>query len=265
MNGVTPIVRSSGDRQFVTTTSVLAVIIAAMTTTAAAGSWLVVALGDSTPAGYGVRSDLAYPAIYGSLVAVDLGIEVNVANHATGETRSVAEWVDLLLTDEKLAADLAGAEIVTVWLGWHDILPIVHLKTTRSWPDPMRQQLQDRNAELATAWDDLLAAVQSTAPQGATVLVADTGLPAPLIEMFGGEPFWPELKRLVYLDWRDVLVRAAKEHGAIVVPTWAALSGPDGETELHPEFGSEDGFHMNETGQRFLAGLHRQHDGLGGG
>lgn len=225
-------------------------------------AWLVVAIGDSTPAGFGVGAASAYPQAYADLLADDFGIEVEVANHATGQTRTVRDWVEIIETDEHLIADLAEARVVLIWMGWHDILPIVYLRTAASWPDPIRGELIEKNADLSDAWPRLITAVREAVPPGATILVADTGLPSPIVEEFGDEAFWPELKRLVFLDWRDVLIGAAGDGDAIVVPTWEAGSGPDGETDLHPEFGSDDGLHLNEAGQRFLAQLHRDHDGL---
>jgi lysophospholipase L1-like esterase len=225
-------------------------------------SWTVVAMGDSTPAGYGYPPELAYPAQYGTLLATDRGIAVSVANHATGATRTVAQWAALARTDEALARDLASARVVLVWLGWHDILPIVYRRTQAHWPNPMRAQLIAKNEELETAWRDLMQTLRSATGPDCVLLVADTGLIGILGAQFGREAYWPELKRLAYLDWRDALVRAAEAVGARVVPTMVALGGPDGEEELHPELSATDGLHFNDAGHRFLAELHRKHDGI---
>ena len=232
------------------------------TTTAPALEWTVVAIGDSTPAGFGVAAEDRYPRVYADLLADDLGAEVRAANHATGQTRSVSEWVEIVQTDETLIADLSEADVVLVWLGWHDILPIVYLRSAMSWPDPIRPELLAKNDELAEAWPALIAMLRRTAPPDATILVADTGLPSPIVEKYGDEPFWPELEQLVFLDWRDVLIGSAAEHGAVVVPTWEAMTEAEGETDPQLDFASEDGLHLNEAGHRFLAELHREHDGL---
>jgi lysophospholipase L1-like esterase len=224
--------------------------------------WLVVAIGDSTPAGYGVGSQLAFPVLYGGLLADELGVQVDVANYATGSTMSVGDWVDLIETNEDLHSDLESANVVVIWMGWHDILPIVYARSAASWPDPMRKDLTDRNVELAVDWNDLFGSIRALAPD-AHVLAADTALVSLLPETFGNEPFWPELKRLAFLDWRDALLEAAATHGAVVIPTWSALQGPDGETPTHPELDSEDGLHFNEAGQRFLADHFQLHDGIG--
>lgn len=79
-------------------------------------SWLVVAIGDSTPAGFGVGAASAYPQAYADLLADEFGIEVEVANHATGQTRTVRDWVEIIETDEHLIADLAGARVVLIWM-----------------------------------------------------------------------------------------------------------------------------------------------------
>lgn len=230
--------------------------------TPAGTPWTVVAIGDSTPAGHGLDSDLAYPSAYGAMLAADLGVGVTVANHATGMTRTVAQWADHVRTDDALAHDLAAAQVVLVWLGWHDILPIVYRRTQMHWPDPMRAQLLAKNDELDGAWRDLLEALRSVAGPDCVLLVADTGLVSLLPEQFGREAYWPELKRLAYLDWRDALQQAAAATEARVVPTMEALGGPTGEDDLHPEFGAPDGLHFNAAGHRFLAELHRAHDGI---
>jgi lysophospholipase L1-like esterase len=225
-------------------------------------AWHVVAIGDSTPAGWGQPPDLAYPTVYGALLAADLGIEVVVVNHATATTRTVAHWAEHVRTDEGIAHDLATARVVLVWLGWHDILPIVYRRTQAHWPQPMRTQLITKNDELVGAWHDLLAALRNATGPSCVLLVADTGLIGFLPAQFGREAYWPELKRLVYLDWRDALVQAAEAAGALVVPTMRALGGPDGEVDLHPELASSDGLHFNAAGHRFLAEQHRAHDGI---
>lgn len=220
---------------------------------------LVVGLGDSTPAGFGVGSALAFPVLYGELLAEDLGTEVGVANHATGETRTVAEWVSLITEDEDLEEDVRSADVVVMWMGWHDIMPIVHFGAAADWP-AMQSQLITKNAEMAIAWNELFETIRELTPD-ATVLVADTGLVGAVSERFGSEIFWPEMERLAYLDWRDSLIDAADTHDAIVVPTWNDLQG-EGREALHPEFSSSDGLHFNEAGQHHLAELFRRYDGI---
>ena len=127
----------------------------------------------------------------------------------------------------------------------------------------MRDQLIAKSVELEGAWHDLMTTLRTVAGPGAVLLVADTGLIGLLPAQFGRETYWPELKRLVYLDWRDALVGAAEAAGARVVPTLAALGGPDGEEDQHPEFAAADGLHFNAAGHRFLAEQHRTHDGMG--
>jgi lysophospholipase L1-like esterase len=225
--------------------------------------WTIVAIGDSTPAGWGHAPELAYPSVYGVALSVELGVESEVVNHATGTIRTVAQWAERVRSDEGLARDLTSAQVVLVWLGWHDILPIVSQRTQAYWPDPLRAQLEAKNAELRPAWRDLLTTLRAAGGPSCAILVADTGLIGFLPEQFGRESYWPELKRLVYLDWRCALLRAAEEADARVIPTMAALGGPDGEGDLHPELLSADGLHFNAAGHRFLADLHRTHDGIG--
>jgi lysophospholipase L1-like esterase len=224
-------------------------------------SWSVVVIGDSTPTGYGQPAALAFPSVYGALLAAELGVEVVVINHATNAHRSVAHWAGRIRTDVRLAPDLASARAVLVWLGWHDIMPIVLHADQTHWPDPLRAQLMAKNAELVGAWRDLLLNVRSVAGPGSVILVADSGLIPFLPQRFGHETYWPELKRLAYLDWRDALIRAAEAVDAIVVPTMTALGGPDGEN-LHPELLAADGLHFSAAGHRLLAEQYRAYDGI---
>lgn len=219
---------------------------------------LVVGMGDSTPAGFGVGSALAFPALYGQALADELETEVEVANHATGQTRTLTDWVSLMTEDPELEEDLRSADVVVLWMGWHDILPIVYGRSAAEWPS-MRSQLITKNDEMEVAWEDLFRTIRELAPD-ATVLAADTGLVGVLHERFGNEDFWPEMERLVYLDWRDSLIEAAQAHEGVVIPTWADL-----QENPNPEYSSSDGLHFSEAGQRHLAELFRRYDGLGTG
>jgi hypothetical protein len=60
-------------------------------------SWDLVALGDSTPAGYGVGLDRSYVQIYAEYLKEDLGVTVDVHNYATGSPRTVANWVETVV------------------------------------------------------------------------------------------------------------------------------------------------------------------------
>ena len=85
-------------------------------------TWDLVALRDSTPAGYGVGADNSYIQIYAEYIEQDLGVDVVVHNWATNSTRTVAEWAEQVRNNDELRDNLRNAEVITIWLGWHDVM-----------------------------------------------------------------------------------------------------------------------------------------------
>lgn len=95
------------------------------TKSGAAASWNLVALGDSTPAGAGV-GERSYVAYYAEYIEADLGVCVAVRNWA----RNGATTGDLLARirgDPQVRDHLRAARVITLWVGWNDIIPLVGL------------------------------------------------------------------------------------------------------------------------------------------
>ena len=233
------------------------------TTTVAKAKWDLVAIGDSTPGAYGILPDEAYTRVYASMLADELGITVTVRDHATWEERTLADWYDVVGTDESLRHDLARAEIITLFVGGHDIAGAVMGGCTGSWPKPLEECFRASTASMPRDFDRLLGAIRDVVPERAKILIGyDGGLPPAVTEVWSAKPYWPEMRQILVDGWRPGLQAAAKTHDATIIPFNDATSDDNGEN-LHPEFIQGDGIHFNVDGHRFLAELHAANDGLG--
>ena len=226
-------------------------------------TWDLVALGDSTPTGYGVGAHNSYVQVYAEYIEQDLGVGVAVHNWATNSTRTVAEWAEEVRNNNELRDNLRNAEIITIWLGWHDLIPNVGVP--RGGPCyPQTQQLDldclaKVTSSMELAFEDLLAEIVSLASPGETlILIADVGIPPLFVARWKEDGTFDDLRRHAYEVWREYLVQAAGRHGVYVVNTYAALNGPNGDQGLSPDYVQSDGLHSNEQGHRLLADLHRQ-------
>jgi len=223
--------------------------------------WDLVALGDSTPTGYGVGAQNLYINLYSSYIGEDLGVGVVVHNWATNSTRSVLDWVEVIMTDDGLREDLRNAEVVTIWLGWHDLIPSIgvigkgglcyvrdeiDLDCFRRVTDPMEQ-----------GFDDLLFEITSLAsPNETLILIADMG--NPFVNAWIEYGTLDTLKGPAYEDWRNYLIEAAKKYKVQVVYTYHALNGPNGNIPISSEYLMPDRLHFNKLGHKLLADLHRE-------
>ena len=264
------------DATISTTTTTLAPTTTTVATTAttAIAAWDVVALGDSLVAGWGVRSDEAYtpeeafPGVYAQSLGEELGVETVLhpyfSDMLSNEVRTVAEWNQVLTSNEEMQADLRGAEVVIVWLGYHNIVPaLVFGECGTGWPEPLRTCLQEATQTMPADFDELLGTIESLVPEGAVVMIGNQAVAPMQIEEHGSQPFWPELRAVAFDGWWQGIETAAAAHGAIVVHSAEALCGPDGNEILHPDFVLPDQLHLNSAGHRFLADLFLAADGLG--
>ena len=231
--------------------------------TVAKANWDLVAIGDSTAAGYGVRPEEAYTRVYARLVADELGVAVTVHDHATWAQRTLGDWYDVVGADESLRSDLGGAEIVTVFVGAHNFAGAVFGGCTGAWPKPLAACFRASTSSMPRDFDRLLGAIRMIVPERATILVGyDGGLPPKVYALWSSTPYWPDMLRILVDGWRPGLLAAAKAHDARIIPFKDAMYG-DHDENLHPEFVQSDQIHLNREGHRFLAELHAEHDGLG--
>ena len=160
-----------------------------------------------------------------------------------------------------MVTDLGRADVVLVWLGFHDVLAL--LMSGAAWPDPLRAQLEAVVEGSPESWDAFFAALTAVVRPQARILVAELGIPPYLFDRFAEHPDWAEIRRVAYLDWRVVMVETAERYGARVVPTFAAFNGPDGDALMALGGVWPDGLHVDEVVHRFVAELFREHDGIG--
>ena len=150
-------------------------------------AWNLVALGDSTPASYGVDEGQSYVHVFASHIENDLGVTVHIHNHATNSARSVADWVEEIRSGDDLRQDLREADVITLWLGWHNIIPELGIpRGGACYPSSQNVDLACLSAVtdgMRQAFDALLAEIVSLASPGETLIhIADIGIPPRLLE-----------------------------------------------------------------------------------
>ena len=226
-------------------------------------SWDLVAIGDSTPTGYGVGLDHSYVQVYAGYIEEDLGVDITVHNRATNSTRTVAGWVDVVRNNQELREDLRNAEVITIWLGWHDVIPNIGIG--RGGPCYKRADEVDVGClggvtkPMQQGFDKLLSEIVSLAsPDETLILIADVGIPGLFVERWTEYGTLDLLKQHAYEVWRDYIIQAASKHKVHVVGTYEVINGPNGDQVLPPEFSNPDGLHFSVQGHRLIADLHRE-------
>ncbi len=180
-------------------TTTLATNTTGATTTTAAEVWDVVALGDSLVAGWGVLSassyspEEAFPGVYARLLAEQLGIETALHSYypsqSFADVRTVAEWNQELATDEEMRADLQGAEVVLVWLGYHNIVPALVFGSCGIEWEPLKACLEEATATMPADFDELLGTIRSLVPEGAIVMIGNQAIAPQQIDGWASRPY----------------------------------------------------------------------------
>ena len=186
-----------------------------------------------------------------------------VHNWATNSTRTVAEWAEQVRNNDELRDNLRNAEVITIWLGWHDVIP--NIGVPRGGPCYPRTQEVDVDClakvttQMETAFEELLSEVASLAsPTETLIRIADVGIPPVFVAGWKEDGTFDALQRHAYEVWREYIVQAAGRHGVYVVNTYEVLNGPNGDQEMSPDYVQSDGLHLNEQGHRLLADRHRE-------
>ena len=223
-------------------------------------SWDLVAIGDSTPTGYGVGADNSYVQVYAGYIEDDLGVDVVVHTWAINSTQAAIRSV---LSNETLREDLRNAEVITIWLGWHDVIPSIGIG--RGGPCYKRADevdvdcLGEVTKPMQEGFDKILSEIVSLAsPDETLILIADVGIPGLFVERWKEDGTLDLLKRHTYEVWRDYIIQAASKHKVHVVGTYEVINGPNGDQTLPPEFSKLDGLHFSVEGHRLIADLHRE-------
>lgn len=232
----------------------------------------IVALGDSLVSGRAVNDDEpytpedAFPGVYADLLAEEQGVQTMLHSHFPdqlgNEIRSLEEWNDTLATDEQIRGDLAEAEIVIVWLGFHDFVPALMFGSCGSDWETMQPCLDDAVAGMPEQYDTMFTTIDELAGQDARVMIGTGGLPPLFVTSHASQPYWPDLYETVVTRWGQAITDAAAQHGVTVVDTTEALNGPDGTTPPPEEFSVGDGLHLSHAGHAYLAEMFLDSDGL---
>jgi lysophospholipase L1-like esterase len=217
-------------------------------------TWDYVALGDSTPDGYGVSH--SYVDYFAEFIEEDLGVQVEVHNFSrSGESTSTL--LNRLRTNEDLHEALLEAEVVTIWTGWNDLgEPLAQYRSETCGGEDNLDCIREAVAALNTNIDAILDEILSlTSPQETLVRIADVGIP--FVASWQNFGWFETLQRPCYEVWREYLIEAAEQRGITVVYTYRVLNGPNGDEKMDGIYLS-DGVHFNEAGQRLVARLHRE-------
>jgi lysophospholipase L1-like esterase len=215
--------------------------------------WDLVAIGDSTPAGYGVPQGHSYVDIYAGYIEEDLNVEVVVHNQASIATRTVADHVNLLKKDERLRNEIREAEVILIWLGWHDVIPHLFGTEDRCYANGEVDLVCLANVTdtMQVGFDELLAEITRLAdPSETLILIADTGIPTLFVSQWKADGTFEIMSEHAYSVWQAYLIEAAEKYGVRVVPT-SAFAGQRVEKM------QEDQLHSNELGHIEIADLHR--------
>ena len=217
-------------------------------------TWDYVALGDSTPDGYGVER--SYVDYYAEFIEEDLDVRVEIHNFSmSGQTTT--SLLNRLRTNDELRSALQDAEVITIWTGWNDLgEPLSQYRDGTCGGEDNLDCIQDAvemlNRNIDAILDEILAV---TSPQETLIRIADVGIP--FVSTWKHQGWFETLQRPCYEVWRERLIRAAEQRGIAVVYTYYVLNGPNGDQKMEGIF-QEDGIHLNEEGHRLVARLHRE-------
>lgn len=211
------------------------------------------AFGDATPAGYGVKPSESYVQVYSEYVEEDLKVEVEVNNWAEDKKRNISEWVHLVTTNQDFRADLESADIIIIWIGWHEIMPYLY-KTDRVYKKELNMTTNRMGEQFDLLFDEITRLNNS---KNTLIMVAETGIPPAITETWKNIGHFQELKQYAYEDWRKQLIQAAERHNVKVVPTYKTLNGKQGNSNLPDIYFQEDKVHFSIKGHKLLADIHR--------
>jgi hypothetical protein len=222
----------------------------------------VVGLGDSFIAGSGSGGrQRGLAGAYARLLGEQLGVETVLRAYV--DTGTVADVNRKLVARRDLQEQLAGAEVVIIWLGYHNVLDVLWGESCEAiWPEPLRTCLVEATATMPADYDGLLGAIAALVSDEAVVMIGNQALGPPEILEWGDEPFWPELRAAAYDVWAEGIAAAAAAHGAILVDSAFWLTGPGGNRLLRSEYLAPDGMHFTAAGFEALAGLFLEAGGL---
>lgn len=219
-------------------------------------SWDYVALGDSTPTGYGVSE--SYVDYYAAFIEEDLGVKVEIQNFAQ-DGQSTRVLLDHLRGSEKLREAIGSAEVITIWIGWNDLRRSMKLHRNGTCGgtdnlDCIREAVEGLNSNIDAILDEILSLSSST---DTLIRIADVG--NPFVGVWKEQGWFDDLKGPCFEVWRDHIVESAEKRGVTAVYTYHVLNGSNGDESVTEKGLTQvDGMHFNREGHRLLARLHRE-------
>jgi lysophospholipase L1-like esterase len=218
-------------------------------------SWDYVALGDSTPTGYGLLE--SYVEYYAAFIEEDLGVKVDIHNFAQ-DGQSTRVLLDHLRGSDKLRETIEDAEVITIWTGWNDLkrpMESYHNGTCGGADnlDCIREAVEGLNSNMDLILDEILSL---SSPADTLIRIADAG--NPFVAVWKEQGRFDDLKGPCFEAWRDHIVESAEQRGVTVVYTYHVLNGPHGDESIAESLTQADGLHFSKEGHRLLARLHRE-------
>jgi hypothetical protein len=232
----------------------------------------LVAMGTSETAGWGIRSDQsyspqeAYPARYADLLCAGLGRPVVLHSYFPDQRSNtlapLAWWNERLSTDEALRADLTTADVVVLWpFSVHDVVPaLLFGRCQGPWPEPLKGCFEAASADVQSQMDTAFSTIAELVPDTAVVLATDAYAPPAVLDAWGAEPYFGEIKQLV--DPHYVVERLAPRYGFTMVGTEAAFNGPSLSEPPADGLFQADGIHPTALGAQLAAEVLSRDDGL---
>jgi lysophospholipase L1-like esterase len=218
-------------------------------------SWDYVALGDSTPA-----PRPSYVDYFAEAIEADLGVSVTVHNWAVnGQT--TRDLLFQLRNNQELRDTIKEAEVITIWTGWNDVIPLIGLNKDErglctGGETPDLDCIGEAVNALKENFDAIVSEILSLrSSQEAIIRVANVG--NPFVAEWKEWGVFEEFKGPACEEWLNHMAEEAERHGITAVHSYQALNGLDGDQEVPAEIMLADGLHFNEKGQRLLAELHR--------
>jgi len=219
--------------------------------------WKYVALGDSFPAGFGVGG-ISYVNYLAESLKEDYTIKVDVENFAQSGART-DELLSLIRANQTLRTTLMDADLVTIWIGWNDMIYSLSLFDSEvcggdDGLDCIKEAADQIRVNLDKIYIEILKLVQK---KGARIFIADNAIPQTLIEMWNYFDRFEQVKEAAFDSWRRHLIQAAEERGIGVARSFQVINGSAGDTIIEG-ITQADGFHLNKKGHMILSEVHKE-------
>ena len=218
----------------------------------------LVGLGDSVPGGLKCNDPCrSYVLSYGELAATALAEAVVTNNLATNDGLESRTLLNRVENDATYRMAIAGADIVTLQVGWNDWQGPCNFQNRRSCLVFGLQRVEPN-------LDAILAEIEALRDGKATALRVLTyyngylgNEQAPSIWGFiastENTATFDKDFRAALLDFNAMICRLAKAHGAVCVDVGPAFNGPKLDQPAAPDLINADGIHGLAAGHALIA------------